>query len=225
MNQMHRRQRSSVQLVEAFQMKARSVSMINWHLFIQACLALPSSLLFSTLWQGTSHKVCYLLTLMKIRLNTSNYDLRRFTFCVHVTTVSRNLTKWIQLMDTQLSSSIQWPEKEQLQKTMPWCFRLHYGLKVPSIIDCFELYIEKPGDLMSKAVTWSTYKHHNTVKFLISVTPQGTVSFVSKGYGGRVSDEFITEHYGYLDNLQPGDLVLADCGFIVEYSMAYGGAP
>ena len=46
---------------------------------------------------------------------------------------------------------------------------------------------------MSKAVTWSTYKHHNTVKYLISITPQGTVSFISKGYGGRASDKYIAE--------------------------------
>lgn len=166
---------------------------------------------------------CFLLTLMKLRLNLSNYDLG-FRFCIHETTVSRALTKWLQLMDVRLSTLIKWPERDQLQKTMPWCFRPHYGLNVTSIIDCFEIFIEKPSDLMSKTATWSTYKHHNTVKFLISVTPQGTVSFVSKGYGGRVSDKYITENSGYLDNLLPGDVVLADRGCNVEDSVAYRDA-
>jgi len=76
---------------------------------------------------------------------------------------------------------------------------------------------------MSRAVTWSTYKHHNTVKYLISVTPQGTVSFISKGYGGRVSDKYLTESCGYL-KLLPGDVVIADRGFNVEDSVAYRGA-
>lgn len=40
------------------------------------------------------------------------------------------------------------------QKTMPWCFRPQYGLRIVSIIDCFELFIEKPGDLMSKAMVY-----------------------------------------------------------------------
>ena len=77
---------------------------------------------------------------------------------------------------------------------------------------------------MAKAATWSTYKHHNTVKYLISITPQGTVSFISKGYGGRVSDKYITENCGYLYKLQPGDVVLADRGFNVQESVAYRGA-
>lgn len=40
--------------------------------------------------------------------------------------------------------------------------------------------------------------------------PQGTISYLSIGYGGRTSDKFITENCGYLDKLQPGDVVLAD---------------
>ena len=107
---------------------------------------------------------------------------------------------------------------------MPWCFRPNYGLQVTSIIDCFEAFIEKPGDLLCRAATWSNYKHYNTVKYLISITPQGTVNFVSKGYGGCVSDKFITENCGYLHKLQPQDVVLADSGFDVEDSVAFRGA-
>ena len=149
---------------------------------------------------------CFLLTLMKLRLNVPNFDLG-FRFCVHETTVSRILTSWLQFLDVRLSKLIFWPEKEAIQKTMPWCFRPHYGLQVSSIIDCFELYVEKPGDLLCRTVTWSQYKHYNTAKYLISVTPQGTVNFVSKGYAGRASDKFITEDCGYLRKVQPGDVV------------------
>ena len=100
----------------------------------------------------------------------------------------------------------------------------HYGLKVTSIIDCFEIFIEKPTDLLSKAATWSSYKNHNTVKYLISITPQGTVSFISKGYGGRASDKYITENSGYINYLLPGDVILADRGFNVAESVAMKGA-
>lgn len=58
------------------------------------------------------------------------------------------------------------------------------GLKVISVTDCFELFIENPTDLMSKAASWSSYKHHNTVKFMVSVTSHGAVSFILWGYGG-----------------------------------------
>ena len=32
--------------------------------------------------------------------------------------------------------------------------------------------------------TWSNYKHHNTVKIIFGITPQGTVSYVSEAWGG-----------------------------------------
>lgn len=166
---------------------------------------------------------CFLLTLMKLRLNLGNYDLG-FRFCIHESTVSRILCNWVQVLDIRLSPLIHWPEKDEVQKTMPWCFRPNYGLQVTSIIDCFELYIEKPGDLLCRAATWSNYKSYNTAKYLVSITPQGTVNFISKGYGGRVSDKFITDDCGYLFKLQPEDVVLADRGFNVEDSVAYRGA-
>lgn len=37
--------------------------------------------------------------------------------------------------------------------------------------------------------------------------------------GGRVSDKYITENCGFLDNLIRGDLVLADRGFTVQSSV------
>ena len=93
-----------------------------------------------------THFQGFLLPLMKLRLNLSNYDIG-FRFCIHETTVSRILTRWLQLMDVRLSPLIRWPEREELQKTMPWCFRSHYDLRITSIIDCFEVFIEKPTSL------------------------------------------------------------------------------
>ena len=68
-------------------------------------------------------------------------------------------------------------------------------------------------------MTWSNYKRHNTVKYLIGVTPQGSVSFISFGWGGRVSDEYLTENCKLLNNLLPGDIVLADTGFGIADSV------
>ena len=127
-------------------------------------------------------------------------------------------------MDIRLSFLIMWPDRESITKTMPFCFQPHYGFRVTSIIDCFELFIEKPSDLLAKSCTWSQYKHYNTAKYLISITPQGIISFISNGWGGRVSDKHIVEHSGYLNNLLPGDVVLADRGFDVADSVAMLGA-
>ena len=68
-------------------------------------------------------------------------------------------------------------------------------------------------------MTWSNYKHNNTVKYLIGICPQGAITFISNGWGGRVSDKHLTENCGFLQKLLPGDTVLADRGFNIEDSL------
>ena len=157
------------------------------------------------------------LVLMKLRLNLEEKDLG-YRFGIHQSTVSRIFKKWIALMAKQLSPLIRWPSTEEVRTTMPMAFRKFFS-KCICIIDCTEVFIDRPSDLKVRAQTWSNYKQHNTVKFLIAVTPQGTISFVSKGWGGRASDKYITEHCGILEHLIHGDLVLADRGFTIQDSV------
>ena len=122
-------------------------------------------------------------------------------------------------MDVRLRDLIYWPDREALQKTMPVCFQESFGKKVSIIIDCFEIFIERPSNLEARATTWSNYKHKNTVKVLLGITPQGVISFVSDTWGGRVSDKYLTDHCGILKKLLPGDIVLADRGFDISESV------
>jgi hypothetical protein len=78
--------------------------------------------------------------------------------------------------------------------------------------------------MAARAQTWSNYKHHNTAKYLIGITPQGTVSFISKGWGGRVSDKHLTANSKFLDRLMYDDLVLADRGFEIQDLVGLKGA-
>ena len=64
-----------------------------------------------------------------------------------------------------------------------------------------------------------SYKHHNKVKYLIGITPQGTVSFISSGWRGRVGNKHLTENSGFLDKLIPGDVILAGQGFDIQDSV------
>ena len=84
------------------------------------------------------------------------------------------------VMNTCLSPLIAWPTRDALYKTMPQCFVDSFGYKTTVIIDCFEIFINRPTNLLARAQTFSNYEHHNTVKVLISISPQGTISFVSE---------------------------------------------
>ena len=68
------------------------------------------------------------------------------------------------------------------------------------------------------------YKKHNTLKVLVAVTPTGSISFLSRAWGGKISDKDIVQQSGILDKLMHGDQVLADRGFVNEEDFAVRGA-
>ena len=109
------------------------------------------------------------LVLMKLRLNVGDQDLA-FTFSVNQSTISRCLSKWIDVMYVQLTPLVKWPGRGELLKTMLMGFRKSFKNCV-TIIDCFEVFMERQTNLKARAQTWSNYKHHNTVKFLIAIAP------------------------------------------------------
>ena len=127
-----------------------------------------------------------MVALMRLHLGLSGQDLA-YRFRVSSATISQTFTHVIDVVYYQLKPLIICPDRDALKKTMPMVFRNHFPNCIV-IIDCFENFLERPTNWLARAQTFSQYKHHNTVKYLIGNTPQRTVSFISEGWGRRSSD-------------------------------------
>jgi hypothetical protein len=98
---------------------------------------------------------------------------------------------------------------------MPDVFKEKYAT-TRVIIDCTEIFIQRPTSTNVQQLTWSSYKQHNTAKALIGVTPNLFISFLPDIQPGRLSDKEIVVRSGLVDLLEPGDLVMADRGFTID---------
>lgn len=185
------------------------------------------NLMESSIPHSSRHKLTksqsLLLTMMKLRLGSDFIDLAyRFNASEH--TVSRTFYTMINILYAKLKKFVFKPNRQAIQKNMPEAFKEHFGLQVCSIIDCTEIKTECPKNPAASVQLWSSYKSNHTIKFLISITPQGAIEFVSEAYGGRASDGFITLTSGFLDTLCDGDYVLADKGFTLKNEFSVRGA-
>ena len=157
-----------------------------------------------------------LLVLMKLRLGLLSRDLAD-RFGLSPSATSRIITTWLKFLTKTLVPHLLFnPPRDAVIATLPRKFRNSGYMNVRHIIDCTEVFIEKPKDLELQALTWSNYKHHQTVKFLVSIIPNGFFNFVSKAWGGRASDPHITRHSGFLDIVEIHDAVMADRGFQIQ---------
>ena len=59
---------------------------------------------------------------------------------------------------------------------------------------------------------------------MIGIAPAVPVSFLSRGWSGKLSDKEITNRSNFYDFLQNGGMVMADCGFTIEEDSAARGA-
>ena len=167
-----------------------------------------------------SNKDQFFVTLVKLRLNVK-FEHLSDQAGVSKTTVKDIFWKWVNLLDAKLNFLIQWPERETVRQTVPPVFKSKFP-RLTNIIDCFEIFIENPHNLKARAQCYSHYKKHTTVKFLIACSPLGAVIFLSKAWGGRVSDVEITRKSGYISRSyhHPGDQILADRGFTLQEDLA-----
>ena len=116
-------------------------------------------------------------------------------------------------MFVELKGLCEMPESESSEKAKQFGkFPL-----VRVILDCTEVYTQKPSSLQANKDIYSNYKNHNTFKYLVGVSPHPAVVYVSQAWGGRASDKHITgQSQNLIEALNPGEQVMVDRGFAIE---------
>ncbi|KAK3891895.1 hypothetical protein Pcinc_001169 [Petrolisthes cinctipes] len=162
----------------------------------------------------------YLLTLVYIR---QGFDLAVIAdlFEISQTWAGIIVKSWINILAKVLNELLVYPSAATVRSYLPPDYPSEYA-DTRIILDCTEFFITTPGNTSSQAATFSSYKHHNTVKALIGVTPTGVITFVSKTFGGNTSDAHIFQSE-FISRLEPGDAVMVDKGFnIADLALEYG---
>ena len=97
-----------------------------------------------------------LMTIIKLRLDLQ-FETLSDMFCASKTTLNSMFWKWIELIATNLSFMIAWPDHEAGIKTLPLAFKQYFpGLT--GIIDCTEIVIHRLNGLKAHEQVYSTYK-------------------------------------------------------------------
>ena len=100
---------------------------------------------------------------------------------------------------------------------MPEIFKRTYP-STRCILDCTELYCQRPPSLSTQSSLNLHCQSHVTYKGLIGVFPSGSATFVSQLYDGSFSDKEIVRKSDILEKELwcPRYSVMADCGFTIE---------
>ena len=163
----------------------------------------------------------FLLVLMRLRLGLLNQDLAD-RFQISEGSCSSIFATWIRFLSKFLGDAIvTWLPKDVIMSNLPTVFQKDGYKRTRCIIDFSEIYIERSKSLHAQACTWSDYKKHNTLKFLIAIAPSGYIMHISHSYGGRTSDQFICQNSGFYNLLEFGDEVMADRGFQIREDLLH----
>ncbi|XP_066586729.1 uncharacterized protein [Prorops nasuta] len=155
-----------------------------------------------------------IMTFMKLKQNLSYSFLAICFSCYSAKHCQRIFHDIIKILSKCFKAAIQWPSKEEILRNLPQCFEGFENVRV--VLDCTEIIIQHPAKLCCQVLTYSHYKSENTCKVMTGVSPAGNITYLSKVYGGRVTNSTIFQQSNLIQLLEAGDGVMVDRGFLID---------
>lgn len=155
------------------------------------------------------------ITLMKLRQNYTNLHLAQLFSC-SVATISNIVITLIHVLHGLLFDDLMTtiPSRDKNKLCSPSSFSTYSSCRI--VIDCTDIEVATPSLMSQQNATYSSYRGMNSFKVLTGVAPNGVLTFVSRLYPGSISDKEIVQQSGILKHFVPGDLILADKGFLIQ---------
>ncbi|XP_071121934.1 uncharacterized protein [Mytilus edulis] len=212
--------RLSSSIIEKNDVKSNFYTGLKWDVFLSVFTFLQTFMTRTPLASKLALRDQFFVTLVKLKLDMP-FEYIADQCGIPSSTLHDMFWRWIDLMSTKLDFLIHWPDRETMKRTLPSVFKVKYP-RLTCIIDCFEIFIDRPKKLNARAKCYSNYKKHSTVKVLIGCSPLGSITFLSEVWGGRVSDTEIVRSSGFISSIyhHPGDQILADRGFTLQDDFA-----
>ena len=176
-----------------------------------------------TYWNKTNIKSTKLsiheqlfVTLLRLRRGFNILTIAHL-YSVSESYIRSIFTTWIMFIFHHFKdhSSLMFPDRQSFKHFMPKIFKRFKNIRAS--IDCTEFKCEMPRNYAQQGNTYSSYKHHCTMKCLIAVNPNGAASFVSDLYEGSIGDVAIFEQCGIMKHINPQDAFLVDKGFTIQH--------
>lgn len=155
----------------------------------------------------------FFMVLVKLHTGMPGKEIAR-NFGVSESKLSRVFATWMNFLYVELKKITAFPTTNEIKGNLPKSFQDFPNTRV--VLDATEVRIQRPSSLNAQKSTFSHYKHFNTYKVVLGCTPDGYINFVSRLWGGSISDINIIEASGLLQRLQPGDAVMVDKGFLFQ---------
>jgi hypothetical protein len=158
---------------------------------------------------------CQFLLMLWILRRNPTYEVVGVNYNIDPGLVSKVFKTWLQFVYFKFLDvkDKMFVRQVDIKKPLPSHFRNKLLRKTRVVIDCTEFGLESTLNFDQQGNIYSFYKTKPTAKLLLGVVPSGGACYISHAFEGCISDREIVRQSGFLDYLEPGDIVLADRGF------------